>query len=408
MGLSLKTRRAMLMKMSSSILRSRRRFVFPVLFPVLGLAVLAHACQVPVFRYALERWSPDAYEVVLTPGAGGWTEEENAALDLLESLRNSADVPVNLVPRVADENPDAKGGAMALLYPGRIPGLATAPIWTGPLTEKNVRALVDSPIRRELAKRILEGQSAIWLVVESGDAEADAVAEKLVGEAAKSAGERLEIPEGVVGRDEIASGAPLPADHENILQSDVPLQIAFSVLRVRRDDPAEELFLPMLLNLEDDLHEWASEPMAFPVFGRGRVLEPLVGKGINEANVLDYSGYLCGACSCEVKDQNPGMDLLMAVNWDAAMEGSEVMIEKLLPPLEGTAILMSEAAAAADGSASAASPAEAPPGPEGEAAPPGGANPGASGAFGPLVIALGAIVLLVAVGSIVVLRGSRK
>lgn len=71
--------------------------------------------------------------------------------------------------------------------------------------------------------------------------------------------------------------------------------------------------------------------MAFPVFGRGRILEPLIGKGIHEGNVLEHSTYLCGACSCEVKDQNPGIDLLMAANWDPVDTSPEVELVTITP-----------------------------------------------------------------------------
>ena len=373
----------------------------------LAFMAIGYACQVPVFRYALERWTPDFYEVVATPGSNGFTEAEKEALALLESLRTSEDVPVNFTLREeTNENP---GGALHVFYPGKIPGLPTAPIWSGELTESTARSLVDSPVRRELAKRILEGQSAIWVIVESGNAEADDEAEKLIEQAARRAEENLRIPEGVVGRNEIAAGAPLPHDRENILQSDVPLKIEFSLLRVSRNDPAEALFLPMLLKLEDDLHEWAEEPMAFPVFGRGRVLEPLIGKGINEANVLEYSGYLCGACSCEVKDQNPGMDLLLAVNWDAAIAGSEVIIEKVLPPLEGTSVLLGASPEVKDGEKpinEAGTGQSATEQPEPDASEPGESRD--SKTYLSLGISLAVVLLLLGVGSMVILRGGRK
>jgi hypothetical protein len=371
---------------------------------VIGFLALVHACQVPVFRYALERWTSDKYRVVLTPGTEGWTEEEKEALDLLTSLARSGDVPVNLTVQEGERSSGAPDGRMELFYPGYHPGVVRPPIWKGRLTRDNVRSLLDSPLRRELAKRILEGQSAIWLIVESGNEEADAAAEALLNEASQYAGGKLEIPEGVVGRDEIEAGKPLPLDQENVLQSDVPLKIEFSVLRVGRDDPAEQIFLPMLLNLEDDLHEWASDPMAFPIFGRGRVLEPLIAKGIARANILEDLGYLCGACSCEVKDQNPGMDLLMAVNWDAAIEGSEIILEKVLPPLEGTAVFLSGASVEAEGTSSATPPEEV----LSEAGESGQDEPVVSRAVRPLAISLIVVVVLVGVGTVLQLRRNRK
>jgi hypothetical protein len=175
----------------------------------------------------------------------------------------------------------------------------------------------------------------------------------MLTESMGEAAETLKIPDGVVGRD--AEPSEGYVDPENVLQSDVPLQIGFSLLRIKRSNPDETVFLQMLLNIEADLGDYSAEAMAFPVFGRGRFLEPLIGLGVHRDNVFEASMYLCGACSCEVKDQNPGMDLLMSMNWDMAMEGSQVIIDKILPPLEGTAALLQAAgdsAAPADAQAS--------------------------------------------------------
>lgn len=309
---------------------------------LVGSVGILVACQVPVFRYALERWTADRYEFVVVPRHDGLTAEESAALEFLNQALESSDVPINLKVQVDEESENSTSEAVArLFYPGRRPGaIESSPIWEGALTMENARRLVDSPARRELAARILRGESSVWVLVESGDKAKDDEAAGVLEEKLDLAQNSLELPEGVIGKDESLSEVDGPIDHENILQSDVPLKIDFSVLRIGRLDLDESIFLTMFLNLEDDLGELSSEPMVFPVFGRGRVLEPLVGRGISEGNILEYSGYLCGACSCEVKDQNPGMDLLMAVNWDAAMAGSEVIIDKILPPLEGTAALI--------------------------------------------------------------------
>ena len=306
------------------------------------------ACQVPVFRYALERWVADRYELVIVPRQGGLTEDESGVLKYLKETFDGSGIP-NLVVRVDEESENATNAAVAsLYYPGRRHSFEPTPIWTGKVTMESVRQLIDSPARRELATRILKGESSIWLLVESGDKVKDDEAAITLKERLRQAQDALELPEGVIGREEAMSPEAGPVDRENILQSDVPLMIDFSVLRVSRSDLEESIFLTMMLNLEDDLGELATEPMVFPIFGRGRVLEPLVGKGITEGNILEYAGYLCGACSCEVKDQNPGMDLLMAVNWDAAIAGSEVIIDKVLPPLEGVAGLIAVGETAID------------------------------------------------------------
>ena len=95
-----------------------------------------------------------------------------------------------------------------------------------------------------------------------------------------------------------------------------------AVVKVSRTDPAEKWLVKMLLAVEPDLNdaEYAKDPMVFAVYGRGRAMPPYVGKGITTENLLDCVTFLAGACSCTVKDRNPGVDLLMRFDWDAAAE----------------------------------------------------------------------------------------
>ena len=89
----------------------------------------------------------------------------------------------------------------------------------------------------------------------------------------------------------------------------------------------------MLLNSESDLYEF-DDPIAIPVFGRGRSYFALVGKGINDDNIDEACQFLAGACSCEVKSQNPGVDLLFRVNWELLVEDTPTD-EVVLPQLTG-------------------------------------------------------------------------
>jgi hypothetical protein len=97
------------------------------------------------------------------------------------------------------------------------------------------------------------------------------------------------------------------------------LSFEFSTLAVSRSDPNESFLRAMLLSSEPDLSQYTDEPILFPVFGRGRALYALVGDGINAENIRETVAFLTGPCGCEVKMLNPGVDLLMAVNWDAAV-----------------------------------------------------------------------------------------
>lgn len=313
----------------------------------LGLAASVWACQVPVFRFALERWSPDPYRLMVALGPGGsLSEDETAVVDVLKNAWEPEGLSANLIVSEPEKGENASAAArLELRYPQKYWGQDMPAVWSGELTRENAKRILDSPLRRELAKRLLSGESAVWVLVESGEPEADRLAEETLRTASAEVKEHMQIPEDVVHLDALERGeAGMPVDPDNVLRAPVPLKIEFSTLRLSRKDPEEQILLAMLLQLEKDLSQMADQPMAFPVFGRGRVLEPLIGAGIHRDNVLDYASYLCGACSCQVKDQNPGMDLLICAGWDAALDGSETVVDKVLPPLEGVAALLGVAA----------------------------------------------------------------
>ena len=300
-----------------------------------GIIAFGFSCQVPVFRFALERWEADSYSLVIVPGSQGKlsaAEEEVAAF--LQSKGRTGAPAANLKIRIDTEKVgESSGASMTLSYPPGLGGADANSIWSGAMTMENARVLVDSPARREIVARLLKGESAVWVMVESGDTGKDDSAVVEIEKAFLKAESVLKIPDGVLTVDEAQE------DSDDVLRSSIPLKIDFSLIRISRDDAAESIFREMLLHLEDDLGEFEAEPMVFPVFGRGRALEPLIGRGINSENVFEHASYFCGACSCEIKNQNPGVDLLIAANWEEAIVGSEVAVEKALPPLMGIGAL---------------------------------------------------------------------
>lgn len=295
------------------MVRSRllSRFLFLLCLSLAG-AVLA--CQVPVFRYALERWEPSPYRMVLTTPATGLSESEKAALETLRS----ASTTMNLVLDETAPTQEGPAATLQLFNPHQQRESGQPPVWESALTQEAIAALADSPLRQELRQRLLAGQSAIWLLLECGDAEKDAAALRTLEESLLAAQEKIELPEGVITQEQATNATdPKVRESADILYSDLPLAVTFSTLRLSRDNPAEQALLAMLLQVEPDLADFTDEPMAFAIFGRGRALEPLIGGGVTEENILEAASYLCGACSCEIKEQNPGMDLLLTADWSA-------------------------------------------------------------------------------------------
>ena len=115
------------------------------------------------------------------------------------------------------------------------------------------------------------------------------------------------------------------------MNADLPLKIAFSTVRVARSDPAERMLVNMLLNWNTNLTT-AKEAMLFPVFGRGRAISPAIGKEIRAEAIREMAEFLTGPCSCQVKEMNPGYDLLLSANWSALIGYQEVRLPEP-PPL---------------------------------------------------------------------------
>jgi hypothetical protein len=307
-----------------------------VLFPY-----SANACSIPVFRYAMERWPADYYEgIVIHKGP---LADDDPAAKLLqgEKVERVEGVPpsnrgqdardtteflnlrVSPIDLASPETSDLTGllggpvpetlPALVLWYPS-CKGRA-APFWTGQFTIDAVKALIQSPKRQELARRLIAGQTAVWVFVESGNAGKDKTAMQLINQELDKATKELKEMPPEIGLDtdteEFQTSEPNQSGAGGI-------SYKFSILPVSRSDPNERMLLKMLLNSEPDLDEYSDEPIVFPTFGRGRVLFALVGKGINTDNLRDAVAFITGPCGCEIKMLNPGVDLLMNENWDAA------------------------------------------------------------------------------------------
>ena len=289
-------------------------------------ASVALACNVPVFRYALERWPADPYELVVLH-EGKLSAEEIAAVDMLRQADLRSDTPANFNVRTIEIS-DAKDSLLqdiwkeresdnepllVTLYPRNAQEVPDRVVSVHPLSSKILQRSVDSPMRQQLAKRLLSGDSAVWVFVPWGDkAQDEAALERLTVEVKKNQ-QSLELPP----QDEL--------EEDDLFQPENPieLRLGFSIITVDRKDPKEAFFLEMLMGSEPDL-ESLKEPMAFPVIGRGRVLYALVGKGIFRDTVAMASRFVVGPCSCQVKEQNPGFDLLLAVDWDEKLGGAAI------------------------------------------------------------------------------------
>lgn len=276
----------------------------------------ATACTIPVFRFALDRWEADPFRLVV-PRAWATDREK---VKLLVPLRGNAEANV-----VVEESDDAALDRAVLKYPHD-----DTVLWEGALDETALAPLLDSPARRELIRRIVSGDSAVWVVATK---EADR------GEVERVAG-RLKFLEQV-------ASLPVqnPSDPDSQLGPGPELKLAFSVLPLSLDDPVERSFAMMLAGPGHPEFVKEGTSFAAPVFGRGRVLGAWALDELDDAMIEDTSLFLTGRCSCRVKNENPGWDLLLKVDWESALSAGPAETAAPIPqPTPAETVVISPAA----------------------------------------------------------------
>ncbi|MEI6232236.1 MAG: hypothetical protein WCT04_04245 [Planctomycetota bacterium] len=293
-------------------------------------AAHVHACSVPVFRYALERWESAPYvATVFYRGALGGADKS-----VVDSLRQAGEATnatanirvrtVNLDSPVDSKTESRESKIMAKLWAAQknatLPWVVMQypdmnddlePMWAGTLSSMRLEQWTSSPSRIQIAKNLAAGDSVVWALVQTGDPAKDAAAMQTL-------------------KTELAKLEPiiaLPKDDDNLggptvrLRSELPLKIAFSVVPVLRTDPAEVMFVAMLMGIDKRFRNSAN-PVAFPIFGRGRALAGLTGKDLSESTIEEATTFLTGACSCQLKELNPGVDMLFDTDWEGILEAS--------------------------------------------------------------------------------------
>ena len=313
----------------------RLRTIAAATLIMVATASLAIACSVPVFRYALEHWRPDPY-VVFVFHSGDLTEEQQAVVDSMQPKGANGNPVANLLVKVVDIDTDsdpvtqqirrdyqfAKLPWMVVLSPPKWGPAQTT--WQGEFTADNAAIVMNSPARDQISQKLIDGDSVVWVLLECGRTEEDDNAFEVLTTELRKLETTIKLPEIEV------------ADLGDLSVAPESLKVAFSAIRVSREDAKERVLVEMLLRVESDLLEepQVGQPMAFPVFGRGRVLYALVGKGIAPDVIAEASQFLTEGCQCTVKAQNPGVDLIMNVDWDKLVIPTE-SLDKDLPPLAG-------------------------------------------------------------------------
>lgn len=268
----------------------------PLLFGFFLLtAHAAECCTIPVFRYALDRWEADRFHLILPASAS----QDTALQDLLRPLRANGKANLEITTSRDEAQKDA------VLRDSRA---SEKPIWTGRLDKAALEAVLDSPARQKIMQQVLAGDSILWVIADSGSALDAAEAERVE--------KRLKFLEQV-------ASLPIqdPNDPDSQLGPGPPLKLKFTTLRLKRDDPAETLLLRMLAGPKGEIDP-ADTNFAAAVFGRGRVLGAWPLEQLDDRTLEEVSMFLVGRCSCRLKNENPGWDVLLNVDWEKALKAA--------------------------------------------------------------------------------------
>lgn len=148
-------------------------------------------------------------------------------------------------------------------------------------TQPEIKDLISSPLREKVASELMSGKLCVIVYLLTNNKEKD-------DKGRKTLLKTLSIS---------------------------PFGSIIPVVELSRNSKEESVFASMLLNVEDDLKN-INEPMLFGVFGKFKALEPLLGRGITEENIMLMIDYMTAECSCLIKDDLPGTDILFNCKWD--------------------------------------------------------------------------------------------
>ena len=229
-------------------------------------AALSLACTTRVSEWVLLNSIPHTYTLIHFHKAplseSAKKQDQSIALNI-----NSANIKFQTIQR-----PEIAAPYYALYYRNRL--------FSRYETASELTGLASSPLREKIASELMAGKLCVMLYLKTDD--------------------------------EAKDEAGLTTLRRAVASS--PFSGIITVVELSRNSREEQHFASMLLNVEDDLKD-IQEPMLFGVFGRFKALEPLLGRGITEENVKLMIDYFTAECSCLIKDDLPGTDILFPDKW---------------------------------------------------------------------------------------------
>jgi len=237
-------------------------------FPIILLAALISlACTTRVSEWVLLNTTSHQYSLIYFH-KGSVSESVKKRNQKLADEFSTSNIQIKSVNR-----PEIAEPYYGLYYEGRF--------FSKYKTVDELKGLCSSPLREKVAAELMAGKLCVMLYLKTDQKEKDEMGLNIV-------------------RSTIDSS---------------PFRKIITVIELSRNTIEEQHFASLLLNVEDDLKD-IQEPMLFGIFGRFKALEPLLGRGITEENIHLMIDYFTAECSCLIKDDLPGTDILSPDQWE--------------------------------------------------------------------------------------------
>jgi hypothetical protein len=234
---------------------------------ILLAAIISLACTTRVSEWVLLNALPNQYTLVYfhnSPISESLKRQNQTVADRI----NKANIQFKTVNRQ-----EISESYYGLYYEGRM--------FSSFKTVDELSGLTSSPLREKVASELMAGKLCVMLYLKTDNKEKD---EKGLREL------------------------------RNAIETS-PFGHIITVVELSRNSREEHHFASLLLNVEDDLKD-IPEPMLFGIFGKFKALEPLLGRGISEENIKLMIDYFTAECSCLIKDDLPGTDILFTNQWE--------------------------------------------------------------------------------------------
>ncbi len=322
-----------------------------VIISIILFSVNVFGCVTPVYRYALEEWVNDNYRVTVfhkTDSLGDYSEQIEPLLSSSSKIYGEipsdikadniqGNVKANLSIRFVNiEKPmnsvleqmwksqrDSEVPWIVIRYPSSSKMMHA--LWSGPLSGFNLaEKFIDSEARQRINGHLLDGETAVWVLLKTNDEKKNQQAMEVIKNGLEVSRKELKLPQALYDEDvNTLSGTTASM-----------WRISFKVMSISREDEDEVPFISMMLKSEPELMKHLNEPVAFVMYGRCRTLEGIPASELTKEKVVETNRFLLDSCQCQVKEQNPGTDMLIKTDWtDFEKEIAEIKRKEI--PLRG-------------------------------------------------------------------------